>query len=211
MKIFRDLKLIGSANEQEELINRIEQNLRNGWLRARDKEAQFKSEVRRDYRIFVCSETSSRPEVVLFFHRDQNGFLYLGSIIPKGGELGKDDYNAVLEEFLTLFIEPVAQGLDIQIVTTPAERTIDTPISRELAQLLKYFSVIANKSLGGTHPLDEQRFFDFIIQAHLEESLLDETELDELLVDDGWPEHYAFELSCKYRFGRDLLNHYGQR
>jgi hypothetical protein len=211
MKTFRDLKLIESTDEQEELINRVEQSLRNGWIRARDKEAEFKSNDGMDYRIFICSETSSRPELALFFCPDQNGYLYVCNIVPKGRELGKDGYNDVLEEFLVNFVKPGVQDLDIQIVITPAERTIDTSMSPELAQLLKQFSAAANKSSGGTHPLDERRFFDFIIQTHLEGSLLDETDLKELLVDDGWSEDNAFELSCKYRFGIDLLKHYGER
>lgn len=81
-------------------------------------------------------------------------------------------------------------------------------MSPEMSKLLKQFSDAANKSSGGTHPLDEQRFFDFIVQAHEEKALLDETELRKLLVDDGWSSRHAQELSSKYSFGRDLLNHY---
>jgi hypothetical protein len=212
MKAFRDLKLIGSASEQERLISLIEQQLSNGWTRDREIEAELKSRSGYDYVNFICSETVSRPAAVLSFIADENGYLYVCNIVPKAhGQLEKDCYNSILEEFVTQFVEPAAKGLDIQIITTPGERTIDNSMSPELSQLLKRFSAAANKSSGGTHPLDERRFFDFIVQAHNERALLDETELRGLLVDDGWFSRYAEELSSKYLFGRDLLNHYSNQ
>jgi hypothetical protein len=81
-------------------------------------------------------------------------------------------------------------------------------MSPEMTELLKRFLNLANKSSGGIHPYDQRRFFDFIIQAHNENALLDESVLNGLLVDDGWVKDEAFELSCNYRFGRELLNRY---
>jgi hypothetical protein len=212
MKAFRDLKLIGSASEQERLISLIEQQLSKGWTRDREREAELKSRSGYDYVNFICSETLSRPAAVLSFIADENGYLYVCHIVSKAhGQLEKDSYNSILEEFVTQFVEPAAKGLDIQILTTPGERTIDNSMSPELSQLLKRFSAAANKSSGGTHPLDERRFFDFIVQAHNERALLNETELRGLLVDDGWFSRYAEELSSKYLFGRDLLNHYSNQ
>lgn len=212
MKIVRDLKLIGSANEQKKLIDLIEQKLSNGWSRDRERETELKFQSGYDYIIFTCSRTASRPAVILNFVTDENGYLYMSSLVPKElGELSKDHHNAVLEEFLTRFVEPAAKGLEIRIITTSDEQTIDNTMSPEMAQLLKQFSAAANKTSGGTHPLDERRFFDFIVQAHQEKSLLDETDLRELLVSDGWPNTQAQELSSKYCFGRDLLNHYSNQ
>ncbi len=209
MKVFRDLKFIGSDSEQEKLLDQIEQHLDNGWIRARDKEIEFNSRDRMEYKIFTCSQAGSRPAAALFFCPDKNGYFYACNIVPKDvGELEQDGYNAIMSEFQTQFLEPASKGLDVQIITTPAERNIDNFMSPEIAQLLKRFSDAANKSSGGTHPLDESRFFEFIVQAHQENSLLNEGELKSLLVDDGWSEEYAFELSCNYRFGRDLLKHH---
>ncbi|HEY9873251.1 MAG TPA: hypothetical protein V6D12_07430 [Candidatus Obscuribacterales bacterium] len=214
MKAFRDLKLIGSASEQKRLIDLIEQQFSNGWTRdrEREREANLKSQLGLNYIIFTCSETVSRPAAGLCFIPDENGYLYVCEIVPQNiAELGKDSYNAILEEFLTQFIEPVAKGLDIQILTTCGERTINNAMSPEMSQLLKRFSAAANKSSGGKHPLDERRFFDFIVQAHNERALLDETELSGLLVDDGWSSEHAQKLSSNYRFARDLLNHYSNQ
>lgn len=211
MRTFRDLKLIGSADEQEKIIDRVEQSLRDGWTRDRGKEAEFASSHKLKYKIFICSKSASRPAAGLFFVADQNGYLYVCNIVPQElGSLGVDKYNALLNEFQIKFVEPAVKDFDIQIVTTPAERTIDNSMSPEMAQLLKCFSGAANKSSGGTHPCDEGRFFDFIIQAHEENALLDESQLSGLLTDDSWSKDDAFELSCKYRFGRDLLKQYSE-
>ena len=212
MKVFRDLKLIGSDSEQKKLLDQVEQLLDNGWARDRDSEVEFKSRARIEYKIFTCSQTGSRPAANLFLCLDKNGYFYVCNIVRKTvGELEPEGYNAILEEFQTHFLEPASKGLDVQIITTPSERNIDNSMSPEIAQLLKQFSAAANKSSGGTHPLDEGRFFDFIVEAHKESSLLNESELKSLLVDDGWSKEHAFNLSCNYRFGRDLLKHYESR
>jgi hypothetical protein len=209
VKVFRELKLIGSASEQERLIGLIERQLTNGWTRDRGEEAKVKPRSGYDYIIFTCSEIMSRPAALLLFIADENDYLYVCNIVSKDGKaLGEDRSNAILEEFLTQFIEPAAKGLDIEIFTNSDELTIDNAMSPEMSQLLRQFSGAANKSSGGTHPLDERRFFDFIVQAHNEKALLYETALSGLLVDDGWSSIHAQALSSKYIFGRELLNHY---
>lgn len=212
MKTFRDLKLIGSVGEQEKLLECVERSLKDGWVRDREKEAEFEFSHKLKYKIFVCSKSGSRPAAALFFITDRNNYLYVCNIVPRElEELGIEKYNALLEEFQSKVIEPAAKDLDVQIITTLAERTIDNSMSPEMAQLLKSFSAAANKSSGGTHPCDEERFFNFIVKAHQEGSLLDESQLSGLLVDDGWTDEDTFELSCKYRFGRDLLKHHDKK
>ncbi|MBW4576270.1 MAG: hypothetical protein KME08_13415 [Aphanothece sp. CMT-3BRIN-NPC111] len=205
MKSFFELKLIGISSEQEKLIDRIEYNLCDGWTRAKDMEADFQANDKIDYRIFVCP----KPIAALFLTSDENKYLYVCNIVPKeSNELGVDIYNTILEDFLTKLVEPAASGLDIRIVTTTADRSIDNSMSPELAEKFKHFSNLANKSSGGTHPSDERRLFDLIIQAHVEKSLLDESSLRELLVDEGWSEEQAYKLSIKYNFGMNLLKYY---
>lgn len=113
-----------------------------------------------------------------------------------------------MREFQTKFIEPIAKDLEIRVIVTPPELNIDNVMSSQLAAKFRQFSNAANKSSVGTHPNDEERFFDFIIQAHNEKSLLNESTLSELLIEEEWSEDHAYELSIKYDFGRDLLKRY---
>lgn len=217
MKSFRELKLIGTPSEQEKLIDLIEQNLCNGWKRARDKEIECRNKNKIDYRIFVCSRTNRLPTASVFLTYDKNGYLYVCNIIPtqEVGKIGRESdnfrvesYNSILAEFLAKLVEPFAQDLDIRIVTTEEERNIDNSMSPELAEKLKSFSNLVNKSSGGTHHYDRERFFDFIIQAELENSLLDESTLKALLNDEGWTEGDAEELSVQYYFAMALLKRF---
>ncbi|MCT7975238.1 hypothetical protein [Laspinema olomoucense] len=213
MKDFRELKLIGSMEQQEKLLEAVEQQLKDGWTRDRDKEATEKSRVDITYKIFVCSQRGSRPAAALFFVADENNYFYITNIVSpeiRNGEV--DKYNQVWEEFYSKFIEPIASNFDVDVITTPAERTIENSMSPEVAECLLRFSNAANKSSGGSHPYDEERFLDFIIQAHQEGSLLDESQLRKLLmIDKGWSEENASKLSCEYRFGMDLLKRYDKK
>lgn len=73
---------------------------------------------------------------------------------------------------------------------------------------LQLFSNGANKSSGGTHPLDEERFLDFIAASHKADVAFSDRTLRDWLIEDGWPEDAAYDLADKYRFGKDLLERY---
>lgn len=209
MQQFRDLKLIGNPSEQERAIEKITALLCDGWTRAKNKEAILNNGYDLDQFVFLTPKDNSIPKASLHLTFDENRYLYVCNIVPiEMSQLGKGNYNLILDKFLAKFIEPAVNNLDIRIVTTPAEKNIDNSMGLELSEKLKRFSVCANQSTGCGHPRDQERFVDFIIQAHRESSLLDETTLKELLIDEGWSEYFADDLSSKYRFGRDLLKQY---
>lgn len=209
MKNFRDLKFIGSLREQHKLLELIEQNLCDGWARDKDKESNLKDNTKSEYRIFICSKMDALPKTSIFLTSDDNSYFYVCNIfIEEKSELSIEEYNIILEEFFEKFVRPCINDLDIRAILTEASKTIDNSMSSELADKLKRFSGAANKSSAGTHPLDQERFLDFIIQAHLESSLLDESTLDELLKDENWLSKDALELSIKYNFGRKILKRF---
>jgi len=218
MKDYRNLTVIADISEQTELIDKIEKKFNNsGWKRSLEKEKERNlrhSSYMGDCFIFACSKTKSRPAAELSFHRnEENNHLYVSNIVPENvGQISVDTYNSILEEFLTEFLKPAAQSLNIEIILTPSERNIDNSMSPEMAKLLKKFLSLANIGDGGTHASDEKCLFDFIIQAHNEEServlKLEERVLNGLLADNSWPEIEAQEIVSKYLFGKRLLNHY---
>jgi hypothetical protein len=82
-------------------------------------------------------------------------------------------------------------------------------VSKETAQLLHHFSVLANKSTGATHPSDERRWFEFIGAAHREDASLDDRTLERWLrEEEDWPEDVASELAAEYEKARSLLKFY---
>lgn len=82
-------------------------------------------------------------------------------------------------------------------------------MSPEIEKTFTAFANNANKT--HLHPvLDRDRFLDFIIQSHSENSDLDVVTLQERLESQGFSEEYALELSIKYEFGKELLNKFDQ-
>ncbi len=128
MKNFSDLRLIGSLSKLKKLIERVEQNLCDGWIRARDEESRLRKSTLVDLRIFVCSSTNSRRAAALFLTFHSSKYLYVCNIVPNEegtGNLEIDSYNSILREFQTKFIEPIAKDLEIRVIVTPSELNID--------------------------------------------------------------------------------------
>jgi hypothetical protein len=212
MNTSRDLKIFGTADEQEELIQRIEQSLSGGWERGKGQEAECKSSDKVEYKVFTCSQTNSRPHAVLYFAAVKNEYLHVANMTP--GDLTVEQEDALLDEFKSKFVEPAEKWLSAQAMGDLLET--DNSMSQKMAELLQRFSGIVTLhsfpgAIRGNHPKDEQRFFDFIIQACEENSSLNEDELAAWFVASGWPMEQALKLSSQYRFGKDLLKHLNHR
>src|SRR3546814_3953965 len=69
--------------------------------------------------------------------------------------------------YTTLFRSiPVAERFGWQVSTTSPTQGLDDWLDEESAAALRRFSAAANKATGASHPLDQRRWFDFIISAH---------------------------------------------
>ena len=209
MLTLRDLKLIVNSDKLKLVVTGIEELLNNGWIRDKQKETDWLSHAGIEFYCFTCSQTNERRACNLFLSTGEDGYLHVTTIMPgDGSSLSYSEYNHVLEEFHQLFLMPVGQKLDIRIVFPEAERSINNSMSPELATLLHTFSNAANKSSGASHPLDEKRWYAFLVAAHQEKSLLDVPTLRQLLEEDGWGEEEALELSTNYESARSLLRYY---
>ena len=140
------------------------------------------------------------------------GTATVGNIVPNDDDfhddLGYDRYNAVLADFAA-FALPVADQYHVQHALTKPEADIGTWLSPQGVELLESFSNLANKSTGSGHPMDQGRWFAFLMQAHREGSSLDVTTLGRELVERlGWGENEAHTLMLEYEFARALLSAY---
>jgi hypothetical protein len=212
---FHNLKIIGSYDEIEKLIYIIEQNLRNGWTRNKDMEDSRKRDLKilSDGRIFTQYDDNKLPICHVYFMYDKNQYLKLLSIrFPSEdannikNENNEKRQNMMLKKFYDIYLLPYKQEADVRVIYDDKELSIDSLMSNDMAQAFRSFTFAANKS--SLHPLDRERFYDFIIQAHIEGSPLEEDEISSLLQIAGWWEEKSIELSSDYRFGRDLLNRF---
>src|SRR3546814_1084339 len=87
----------------------------------------------------------------------------LSSDVFSSDLLSTENYNGLLEEFASLIAIPVAERFGWQVSTTSPTQGLDDWLDEESAAALRRFSAAANKATGASHPLDQRRWFDFII------------------------------------------------
>jgi len=122
--------------------------------------------------------------------------------------VSEDQYNAVLGEFAKI-ADPIAASCECTILTNKDTGDLQPWLSAGGIERLKAFSLAANKKTGSAHPMDAARWYDFLIQAHREDSDLPVGTLGEYLVGDlGWTSDQAQKLMIEYEEGRSLLRAY---
>jgi hypothetical protein len=212
MKVFREMEIKGSGTALMELIASIEKMLDRGWSRDHEREEKVNSGVSTPMYCFSCTEGPNREAAALWLAWRGSDTLYIANIIPQRlDQLSFDQYNVVAEEFYDHFAKPAAERLGLEHVISSAEKNIEDWVSTSTASKLMTFSRAANKQTGSSHPLDQQRWMDFLVAAHTEATTLDSTTLARWLVEnEGWPEDVAYDLSVEYEFGRSLLEFYDE-
>ena len=210
MKVFRDLEITIHDSQIDKFISHLESKLTIGWKRDKDMEARGIKFGDERYFYFVCDKAEGKEAaLVALLQRDANT-LYVVNIVPrKVGELTFDQYNAVLMEFYEKFVIPLTTELDIDVSLTKDQQSIEDWISSESATKLKRFSVLANKSTGSSHPLDQERWFDFIISVvRNDEDLYPDRLKRWLIEEEGWHEDMVVELAIEYEQNIALLKYY---
>ena len=210
MKVFRDLKITVPRSRIDEFISGIESRLTNGW--ERDKDEEDGSPMPPEYRFFYfrCSEIGERESALLALVQRDEETLYVANIIPeKSGKLTRYQYNSILTEFYEEFVAPTAKDLEISVRITDDQQTIRDWIALESAEKLERFSKLANKSTGSAHPLDQKRWFDFLVSVVRNDDKFNPDELERWFIEEeGWPQDAAQELAIEYEQGIALLKYY---
>ena len=212
MKIYRDLTIAGSPDALERLRERLGEMRTGDWERSAESEARAAKENLGTPGPFVFSyagDAHPAAKLWLFWKRDH---AEVTNIVPtKSGELTHDEYNAMAAEFAKAILEPASVGLGLGIHLGPVAVTFDQKCTERVREALRAFSLGANKSTLNTHPMDAERWRDFVVKAHMDHASMD----SELLADwlenaDEWSADDAQELSFQYVRGRDLLRAYDQ-
>jgi hypothetical protein len=212
MKVFRELLLTGDPKREVELIEVMQSNLPPDWTRAVQVERELNDGARLRMYCFECAAAVGRPAASLWiFPRSEGTGLYVSNIVPREvGELGKDLYNAILEDFYSRVAFQAAGTVGWSATMSGDDKPIESWLGENAAQLLKEFSGAANKATGSSHPLDAIRWRAFLISAHRVQAKLDASRLAEWLAGQGWDEERASELAIEYEQSRDLLSAYDE-
>ncbi|CAM5784036.1 hypothetical protein [Rhizobacter fulvus] len=136
----------------------------------------------------------------------------VSNIVPnKSGELGVKRYNIILRDFVERIARPAAAEAGFKVDLTSEFQTLEAWVGDEVATKLRRFSSAANKSTGASHPMDQSRWFEFIIEAHKRSVRLDPDRLVRWLIEvERWPQDIAIELAMEYETSRALLEKYDE-
>jgi len=208
--VFSDLTLEGPADGRSPLRQALIAAAEAPWVfdRRRSEEVMRNTISGDDVLVFVRKPADDLPGASLTLNATDRGY-YVPNVVPvTTGELTRDQYNAILRDFADRIVSPVATRHAYSVNLTAAHQGLGDWVSSAVAQALRTFSAAANKSTGANHPLDQRRWFAFILAAHRGHSDMDPERLARWLHEvDGWDQNSAHHLAGDYERSIALLSY----
>ncbi|GLQ99058.1 hypothetical protein [Dyella mobilis] len=210
IEVFQDLRLQtlpGGASVREAILGEV----RAPWRHAMEKEKVLLSagSHSKDVIALVREPFEGIDRSALVLWEDADGY-YVSNIVPESvGQLSIAQYNTILQDFVACIATPASRSGAFRVELTSAQRSLADWLDAGTAAALRRFSGAANKSTGAAHPLDQERWFQFLIRAHRSSARMSPGDLARWLREvDAWPEESAHELAVEYEFASALLQTY---
>jgi hypothetical protein len=213
VEVFRDLYLRGPVARRSDLRQALIAAAEDPWYYDPDRSAAIgRNATDADILAFGRKASNDLRAAGLTLWSRDDGY-YVPNIVPiEFGELGIAQYNAILADFIERIVRPVAPQFDYRIDATEARQDLEDWTSADAARKLRVFSAAANKSTGASHPMDQRRWFDFIIAVHDCRKTIGTDHLIRWLHEiEGWDEESAHELAGQYETALSLLQRYDER
>jgi hypothetical protein len=211
IEVFQDMRIQGPIEKRSDLRLALIASVVAPWRIDLEKSAQvaLNAATSEDVLLFRCEASNDHPAAGLTLWGAPDGY-YVPNIVPMvNGSLTFSEYNAVLRSFLVCVVEPIAEQFGFEVTMTKPSQDIDDWLSLDAATKLRRFSGAANKSTGASHPMDERRWFDFLIAVHRNGEDLGGDRLARWLHEiEGWDEETAHELAGDFENALSLLTHY---
>lgn len=212
IEVFQNLQL-KSRSSPNAIRDEILARACTPWLHDSERE----DDIRRgaigdeDVIVLVRAAFDDIDESALVLWQETDGYR-VSNIVPRNvGELGIAMYNAILQDFVDRIARPAAQAAGFEIELSSSGQSLDDWLAAEPAAALRRFSRLANKSTGAAHPLDQKRWYAFLIATHRNSQRLDADQLARWLVEvEHWSAEKAHELAIDYEFALGLLEQYDQ-
>lgn len=203
LPIFQDLDISGDSEEFDAFLSNLDEDLtKKGWSRNTEIESTSKRKL---YAINTKMDNPGLDSTLFLIINDKK---YVSNIFPRAKpSLTIKEYNLILNTFYQEFIEPIKIKYPKLIFKlSDGQVKLSDLISKNSVESLELFSSMANKSTGSSHPLDRERWYDFIISIAKNQDKLDINILNRWLVEiDGWSEDIATDLAIEFEFGVNLL------
>lgn len=208
MKKFKDLT-ISTANDADAIDALVQiQDACKGspFLYGEDIEKQY---APNDHIAHIVAKISNLPEAVLIVFANDAAVKVL-NIVPwkqSTNRLTKTEYNAILDIFAEKVITPLFHD-KYEIVITPDEVSM-RDIIPESFESLNSFVNCPGKQSPFSHPLDRERWFEFICSLTTTGEYLSAGDLElYLLEDEGWDLELVEDVIGRFEDATDLLNYY---
>ncbi len=209
MEVFRDLCIKATPEQLAAMVADIEPSLPSGWIRDRLAEGRAQAgtfSYRQTY-CFGCRAEGRRPAALVILLEKDAGAFSVSNILPTSKhQLTHAEYNSILEEFYEHLLRPAAERAGLSAVLSEADVGLDHWMSSATVEKLWRFSHGANKGMGSSYNSDREKWNDFVLSAHQEDSRLDASTLKRWLVEvEGWSPEVAEQLAIEYQSGRASL------
>jgi hypothetical protein len=199
--VFSDLVLHIPFDKRDASAAELKAGARDPWSFDAERSEEMRRNAVGDRQVLAFSRapTDDLPAAGLSLWSHDEG-LYVPNVVPlETVELTHAQYNAVLGDFADRVVRPVAARVGFRIELTDGRQQLSDWIPPEAARKLRVFSAAANKSTGSSHPMDRQRWFDFILAVHRSGSQLDTDRLARWLNEvDRWDEDSAYKLAGEF-------------
>lgn len=211
LSVFRDMNLRGPKARRAELRVSLIAQAKAPWFFEPEKSAEMGrySPDAEDILVFRRAEDRSCRTAGLTLWSTPDGY-YVPNIVPiESGSLTHSEYNAILDDFITTIAEPVAGQFGFVVDASTAQQGLDDWLSADVAQMLRRFSHLANKSTGASHPMDRDRWFEFVVGVHRSGADFSADKLTRWLYEvERWDENSAHDLAGEYERYLELLHFY---
>jgi len=211
LEVFQDMAIHGPIAKRPELREALITAAVDPWRVDLERSAEVarNAVTSEDVVLFRRDAGQDHPAAGLTLWGAEDGY-YVPNIVPlETGSLTFAQYNAVLADFIARIAAPVTAQFGFTISTTEPRQTLDDWLSPDAALKLKRFSGAANKSTGASHPLDERRWFDFLVAVHRSGDKPGADRLARWLHEvDGWDEDSAHNLAGDFETALALLAYY---
>ena len=217
-EVFQDLVLRGGGVGHLSIRGALLNSLAPPWRHAEAKEEALSANrgSKGQLLAFERVATDDGLESATLILWSQDGDYVVSQIVPlkvKASSLSHRQHNEILQDFELQIAAPAAVQAGFIVERTTPRESPDDWVSPKTAKALRDFSRAANKSKGSSHPLDQERWLNFLITAHSDkDSKLDTLKLARWLFEaENWNDDKASELVIEYEFGLNLLRAYHSR
>jgi hypothetical protein len=177
-------------------------------MRDRSKDEEMRRTGGGAWLTFALTGHPSLPPAFRFLRGNKvTEKLYVSNILsPARDRLTYDEYNEILKSFSEAVLERMKAQHAIDFNLSGMDVDLSAQLPKDVYARLRLFSVAANKKTGSSHPLDQERWMDFLIASDKATVVLDSHTLARWLVEiEGWESEQASRLAEEYEFGRELL------